>query len=306
MLFHEIYGIYFQTVSAVLAEAVDGTLTESRLLEIVRERAFAESVLTIPAALKDGSWPLLDRSLRTPIRRRPAMPLTTLEKRWLKALLLDPRISLFSPPAEGLEDVEPLFRPETFVYFDRYTDGDPYDDPEYAARFQTILTALRERLRLRICFQGRTGVRHTKKCIPLRLEYSGKDDKFRLLILEKRACAAVNLARMEECALLDPFDPAALCLPKERKETLVLRLRDRRNALERALLHFSHFEKETVRLEEDCYQITLRYQREDETELLIRVLSFGPVLQVTAPARMADQVRQRVERQMEWAVKNRL
>ncbi|MCI8400054.1 MAG: WYL domain-containing protein [Oscillibacter sp.] len=299
MLFHEIYGTYFQVVSAVLAEAVEGTLTEKRLLELVREKAFAESVLTIPAALRDGSWPLLDRNLGTPIRRRPEMPLSTLEKRWLKALLLDPRIALFDPPAEGLEDVAPLFRPETFIYFDRYTDGDPYRDPGYIARFHTILTALREKRKLRIQFQGRTGVRHSKKCVPLALEYSGKDDKFRLLTLEGKRRTSVNLGRMERCSAEEPYDPEAVeDIPQGRRETLVLRLRDRRNALERALLHFSHFEKETVRLEEDVYRVTLRYQREDETELLIRVLSFGPMLRVTAPERMVNLVRQRVERQL--------
>ena len=73
MLFHEIYGLYFQAVSAALAEATEGTLTAGRLEEIVRERAFGESVLRLPAALK--TWPLLDGTLRTPLRYKPAMPL---------------------------------------------------------------------------------------------------------------------------------------------------------------------------------------------------------------------------------------
>ena len=50
MLFSEIYGSYFNVVAAVLAEAVKGELTGRRLTELVREKAFAESALTIPAA----------------------------------------------------------------------------------------------------------------------------------------------------------------------------------------------------------------------------------------------------------------
>ena len=57
-------------------------------------------------------------------------------------------------------------------------------------------------------------------------------------------------------------------------------LHDERNALERVLLHFSHFEKETLKLDHRLYQIKLRYDRDDETELLIRVLSFGPTVEV--------------------------
>ena len=52
MLFSEIYSSYFNVVAAVLTEAVAGTLTEERLTELVREKAFSESVLSIPAALK--------------------------------------------------------------------------------------------------------------------------------------------------------------------------------------------------------------------------------------------------------------
>ncbi len=309
MLFHEIYGLYFQAVSAALAEATEGTLTAGRLEEIVRERAFGESVLRLPAALK--TWPLLDGTLRTPLRYKPAMPLSLLEKRWLKALLLDPRIALFDPPAKGLEDIEPLYRPEDFVFFDRYADGDPYQDFGYIERFRIICKALREHRRLLVRFQSRRGQRQAFRCIPLRLEYSAKDDKFRLLTLigkgpyqngqpRKLRRATVNLARLESCALLEPYTPEDVQEPKERREILILLLKDERAAMSRALLHFSHFEKETVRLEDRLYQITLRYDHGDETELLIRVLSFGPMLRVLSPDSFAELVRERVERQIDY------
>lgn len=80
------------------------------------------------------------------------MPLTLLEKRWMKAILLDPRMGLFDPDLTGLEDVEPLFRPEWLVYFDRYTDGDDYSNPEYIRHFHTVLEALREKKQLEILY----------------------------------------------------------------------------------------------------------------------------------------------------------
>lgn len=60
MLFSEIYGSYFNVVAAVLSEAEENTLTAGKLTAIVQEKAFAESVLSIPAALQSGAWPLLD------------------------------------------------------------------------------------------------------------------------------------------------------------------------------------------------------------------------------------------------------
>ena len=112
MLFSEIYGSYFNVVAAILAEASEGNLTERKMTELVREKAFAESALTIPSALKSEVWPLLDREYRSVLHRKPTMPLTTLQKRWLKALLLLhgaffpgcfllPMLGVFPPVAAG-------------------------------------------------------------------------------------------------------------------------------------------------------------------------------------------------------------
>ena len=295
MLFSEIYGSYFNVVAAVLAEAAEGRLTERQLTGLVQEKAFAESVLAIPAALKSGDWPLLGKSFEPVIRHKPTMPLTVLQKRWLKALLLDPRIALFAPDTAGLEDVEPLYRPETFVRFDQYADGDPYGDADYIHCFRTVLQAIREKRRLKIRFHSRTGMRRTITCIPCRLEYSAKDDKFRLLVWGARRASVINLARVEFCEPLEKYDPDSFRLPEKHLHELVLLLHDERNGLERVLLHFSHFEKETQKLDSRLYQIKLRYDQEDETELLIRVLSFGPVLEVKAPAEFTALVKRRAD-----------
>ena len=81
------------------------------------------------------------------------------------------------------------------------------------------------------------------------------------------------------------------------KKLLVLELTDRRNALERCLFHFSHLSKETERIGEDRYRITLHYELADETELLIRVLSFGPMLKVVFPENFRNQLCSRLEKQ---------
>ena len=301
MLFSEIYGSYFHVVAAILAEASDEALSPGRLTAIVQEKAFAESTLAIPTALQSGDWPLLDRTLRSVLHHKPTMPLTLLEKRWMKALLSDPRIALFQPDMTGLEEVEPLYRQETFVRFDQYADGDPYEDPVYIACFHTVRQAIGEKRRLRIRFCGKNGVRHSFVCLPYRLEYSEKDDKFRLLVSGKHRWNIINMARIYDCQLLEPYDPASVTLPCSHQKELTLLLWDERNGLERVLLHFSRFEKETKKLEDRLYQVRLWYDKEDETELLIRVLSFGPVLEVREPAAFRGLVRERVQRQMGYA-----
>jgi len=297
MIFSEIYGSYFKAVSAILAKAVDGTLTEREITRTVLENAFGESLVTIPAKLSDGSWPLLTDDFGTPLRHAPHAPLTTLEKQWLKALLLDPRIRLFDPSEEGLEDVEPLFTPDQFVYFDRYADGDPYDDPRYIEHFRLIIRAMHEKRKLRVRFHGHRGTRQSYICIPYKLEYSSKDDKFRLITGFRNKPLTVNLSRIDSVHILEPWDESEYLQPREREKTLVMELYDSRNSLERAMLHFSDLEKETERIDEKHYRITLNYKQGDETEILIRILSFGPVLKVIEPETMVKQIRERLERQ---------
>jgi hypothetical protein len=309
MLFSEIYGSYFNALAAVLEEAVSHRLTAAqlstaRLAEIAGERAFGESAPRILSALETGEWPLLRRDFTTPLKNVPAMPLTLLQKRWLKALLGDPRARLFDTPTEGLKDVEPLYTQDVFKYFDRYADGDPYEDEAYVKNFRAVLTALREGRKIRIRFRGGKGDEHLWICVPLRLEYSSKDDKFRLSVASSSSASFVNMGRIVSCELLDPCAPEERAEPARRTETLELKLIDKRNALERAMLHFSHLEKETRRLDGDRYSITLRYDCDDETEMIIRVLAFGPMVQVVSPESFIAKIRERLKKQRAlWASK---
>ena len=295
MLFHEIYGRYYETTAAVLREAVRGMLTKKRLHELVQTHAFGESLLSIPDGLTGERWRLLHRDLTPELDNEPERPLSLLEKRWLRSLLLDPRIRLFDVDMHGLETVKPLFTPDMFVYFDRYGDGDDYHDPDYIARFRTILCALREKKDLYVSFTSGRQRQTTLVVTPQTLEYSEKDDCFRLIASGYRRGWVIRLSRLTDCAIAEK----SLGLPPRpaKTETLVFELEDTRNALMRVLLHFSHLEKETKRLDERRYRVTLRYDRADEMEMVIRVLSFGPMIRVLEPTRFVELLRERIERQ---------
>ena len=297
MLFNEIYGNYYNAVAEILAEAVRGELTQQKIYQVIGRKAFAESSLSIPDALSSGEWSLLTGDFETPLMHEPKVPLTTLQKRWLKALLGDPRIRLFDVPEEGLEDVKPLYEQDAVVYFDQYSDGDPYEDEGYVQNFRTCMQALREHRKLQINFTSGKGRKHRWQCVPLRMDYSLKDDKFRLIIGGGHRDSIINIARIMKCSLLEEFDLAEAVAVGPEKRQLVMELVDERNALERAMLHFSHLEKETVKLDDKNYRITLSYNVDDETEILIRVLSFGPMVKVLAPNNFIRQIRKRLEMQ---------
>ena len=67
--------------------------------------------------------------------------------------------------------------------------------------------------------------------------------------------------------------------------------------MERVLLHFAHYEKEAEKLDEKHYRISVVYDKDDETEMVIRILSFGPMIKVTAPQHFVELIKQRLIRQ---------
>ena len=297
MIFSEVYSAYFNVMAMAISEAQKQTLTQERLLQIISEKAFSESALAILPAIKNEEWLVMNKDLRTPIKHRPQMPLTILQKRWLKSLLTDPRMALFDVDITGLEGVEALFSHRDFVYFDKYNDGDPFHDESYTINFKKILAALKEKRRIRIKYRSRRNAQIDARYIPIKLEYSSKDDKFRLKTVDDQYVVYINIARILECQLLETYDECELLLPKRKEYALTFLLKDERNALDRIMCHFSDCRKETRHLGNDRYQVELWYESRDETEILIRVLSFGPMIKVIAPGSFVALIKERLAMQ---------
>ena len=274
----------------------------------------------IPKLLDEGAWPLLtarDGRYDSRLRTSPTLPLTLLEASWLKALLADARIRLFLSDdsfqhlSKELADVEPLYRQEDFLCFDRYLDGDPYADEDYRRRFQAILAAMRERAALSIAYTPPKGRPNNGQYIPLQLEYSAKDDKFRVFAAKVRhgrlrGYFSLNLNRITQIEpsperYAGPLDVEAWRRSRRCAEPLQILVTDERNGIERFMVEFSSFEKQSeYDADTNACLVKLWYQKDDETEVLIRLLGFGPVVRVLGPARFVRQLRERIDKQMAY------
>lgn len=299
LFFNEIYSTYYRLMEMILRKAQQKQLKINDIANIANEYGFPDSFKIEDKLLKQqgeisgkmiaADWALLKADLTTPITQSVGRPITTLEKRWLKTLLLDSRIKLFNVDGTGLEDVEPLFKPEQFVYFDQYADGDDYSNPIYQEHFKTLLQACENKQLVEISFTNNCGVAEKHVYLPLKLEYSSKDDKFRLRAErqpeanEPAMFHFVNLGRITACRLLEKHGVESVT---PARSTIVLELKDERNALERVLLHFSSLEKKTQKLDDEHYRIELTFNDADRAEMLIRVLSFGPVIKLVRPKEM--------------------
>ena len=303
MIFSELYSAYYNTVAAIISAIIDGEHSEKELQKIVADRAFGESVLTIMPAIKNEKWQLVHSDMTTPLEHKPTTPLTILQKRWLKAISLDPRVKLFGVEFPDLENVEPLFTSADYYIYDQYSDGDPFDDAEYIRQFQIILEAIRKGTQIKFEMINRKGNAMFVRCRPLRLEYSEKDDKFRVITAGWRAVSTVNLAKIRSCAHDIGYRRVS---GRERivvYDTVTVKIRDERNAMERFMLHFAHFEKQAEKLDKKHYLVKIKYAHDDEPEMVIRILSFGPMVEVLEPEPFRKLVVLKLEKQLSCGLK---
>lgn len=299
MLYHEMFGSYYRTVSAILQKALTGPVSRADMVRMCNEYSFGDSAINIPPALSKHEWPLLRQDGTTILDHAPTLPLTLLERRWLKAVSLDPRVRLFHVDLSFVGDVEPLFRPEDILCYDCYGDGDDYEDPEYQRIFRLLLQAVQEKRRVRMTYASRRAKTKTDECVPLRLEYSEKDDRFRILCATELDVVTRNLSGVTACELLEVHE-GRLPDPDRREARRVrLEITDYRNTLERMSLHFAHLRKEVERAGDRRYLMTLWYDPTDETEMIIRVLQYGPMVKVLEPASFVAEMKKRIRQQAE-------
>ena len=323
-IFSEIYGAYFRTAASLLARR-GKPLSESDVYKAAERHGFRDSALFLPKKLfpqKDNSdWGLFQKAENgfLPITKKPPPDiLSGMQKSWLKAKLADPRFVLFLDDSEierlseKLKDVRPLYKPEHFRFFDRFNDGDDYQDPEYRAHFRALLSAVKSHEALMIGYLSGHGNAMNAIVLPLKLEYSAKNDKFRVYCRTVtngvlRGGITINVGRIRA---LEPTgkrftkttaDNAAMnrfFSDRRAPEPVTVFVKPERNAPERFLMEFANYEKRTERDPENgSLTVNIYYDRADETELLILLLSFGAAVEILAPKYFREQAAERVKRQ---------
>lgn len=316
-LFSEIYNCYYQVVARILDAAAKAPVSPADMNGLAEHYGYGESALGIIPHLLEGDWALLSpdekgRHFTSRLTHPIHPPLTLLQKSWLKTLLEDERISLFFTDeqltllGQLLSDTAPLYDPSFIQYFDQYLDKDVIT-AAFRNNFQLILTAIKHHQTLKISYHSMKGRLIELTYLPCRIEYSAKDGKFRLYALYRRPnrwrmdiLHISRILKIEETGFyveqpvdIDRFMQDALC-----KEPIVIEISDERNALERTMLHFSCYQKKVERIDETGkYRCFIYYDQTRETELLIQILAFGPMVRVLGPDDFLGQVRERMKRQ---------
>lgn len=325
-IFSEIYGAYFRIAAEILSKK---SVTEAEIYDIINKEGFRDSTLFLPQKLiprVDGTdWGLLrknpDGSFGGVLKNPPRPLLTRLHKMWLKALLSDEKIDLFlgekekKQLSERLKDIPELYKNEYFRFTDIFADGDDYGSERYRRSFKAILGAIKRRELPEIQFTSGHGKRICAKYLPVKIEYSQKNDKLRAYCYSfrrGRICGSgtINIGRIEDVretgvTISEELSEERFLARLKCEQPVTVRVSTERNAAERFTAEFASYEKRVERdLESGSLLVKIYYNPQDETELLIRLLSFGPVLEILSPESFRAQAAERVRMQAELLKRN--
>ncbi|MBR3646417.1 MAG: WYL domain-containing protein [Lachnospiraceae bacterium] len=279
-IFSEVYNCYYQILKSIIINHPEITLDDLR--SYVSDNGFEESLLYLIPKIESGEWNLFSKNgnvFISNISKDFYVPLTTLQKSYIKTLLKDQRMALFLSSDERdrlngiLDNVEPLWDDDTFYYFDRFGLSDPYDDPTYIHNFQTILKAINNNQYVTVEYISPKSERiKNNDYLPCKLEYSIKNDCFRLLCINRNSVVTLNVQRMKSVTLSSKVASARpdidkLITQSYYKEPVHLLISTKRNTLERAMLHFANYKKNTTKLDDNTYECFIYYNEGMELEL---------------------------------------
>lgn len=321
-IYNEIYGLYYFMLDVILKKASDGPISITEINHIVLDYGFSESsIYFTPDVVSKEGYNLLkkcDRGYISALKASPKEFLTNMQRCFIKSMLQDKKIHLFFDDEMlnelncVLKDKEPLFNVDNAVLTETAMDSDDYSDEKYINNFKTILNAIRNRNALRIVFDTSKGLRRTTKIMPYKLEYGLRDDKFRLcgvsLFYEKsKNYVKINLGRIISITTLrESFDIdfEAFIAQKRKTEPIEIEVSNIRNGIERVFIGLSNYERISSYDEETGKStIKIYYGEDDEQELLILLLSFGPVIKVLGPSEFRDKFIDGIKRQINMTKK---
>lgn len=319
-MYNEIYGLYYFMLEKILSEARDTEITLKGINDIVSKYGFSESsIYFTPDVISQSStgYNLLKQSgsgYSSILKSIPINYLTDIQKRFIKSILSDKKICLFLDDSmlkelnDALADIPPLFNMDDILFRETASDCDNYTDSAYISNFKKILCAIKSNRALIVCFNNSRGQRKTMKMMPYKLEYGIRDDKFRLCGVSiynesGNSYVKLNLARILSITMPNQsykLDFETFITAKRKPEPIEIEVYDLRNGFERVFISLSNYERVSSFNEETGKStIKLYYADDDEQELLIQLLSYGPAIKILGPEEFKVKFIERVRKQSE-------
>lgn len=309
-LFNPLYSFYYLAIRSILETYIVNKkkpLSNEIITEIINKSAYIEALGELGSLIYGNTetttiFNSSENGVLSPINHIPDFPLTTIELKFLASILQDKRITMFMSPiiTEELKDrlinIKPLWTPEDVKYFDQNKNGDDFDNQNYISVFQTILSAINNKKNINLIYGCKN---NSDTFTPTNLDYSQKDNRFRLFVKELKY--PINLENIKSIEITEkkPEKPKTSTI----YETLKVEIyddTDTKYIFNRAIRMFSYFKKICKKSDKpNTYEMTVVYDKSDENEIVIKTLMFGPNMKVLEPKFLVEERKRRIDRQYE-------
>ena len=238
--------------------------------------------------------------------KRIHLPMSFSEKIYLKNILNSPYAALFldAPAIEHLlsqlEDVPDICFSEIMEY--KMTAPDPNFSKENIADFRLLLQAIHEKRMIQFKNRAHDGKIYENRSIPVKIEFSVIRRHFWLSLwnpFQKRPFKA-DFSRISEIQLSDTLSDEqyneTIRMMEMRKEInpIILEITDRKQAIERAGLLFSIYDRTIDYIDEKTIRMSIKYYSFDRDEIIEGIMSLGPAARVILPQNVVDIIKEKL------------
>lgn len=218
------------------------------------------------------------------------LPLTKIEIQWLKYCVNSSKAKLFLEENQ-LSKLKEIFTVEendlpisSINYYDKFKSHNEIADTDiYIDNFKKIVKAFTDEKVVKINYKS---VNNSTRTVNIGLlEYSNKDDKFRIHCKKENSVSIYNLEKINSVEILsDSYDKNLAekniknYILNQRKE-ITLEFTNVKNIPDRLLTEFTPWEKLCTRLD-DRYNVTIKYDKQDSLEIVTRLLPYGKNIKI--------------------------
>ena len=220
------------------------------------------------------------------------LPLTKIEIQWLKYCVNNSKAKLFLEENQ-LSKLKEIFTVEendlpisSINYYDKFKSHNEIADTEiYIDNFKKIVKAFTDEKSVKINYKSVNNSAVTRLVNIGLIEYSNKDDKFRIYCKKEKSVSVYNLERINSVEILsDSYNRNSAekniknYILNQRKE-ITLEFTNVKNIPDRLLTEFTPWEKLCTRLD-DRYNVTIKYDKQDSLEIVTRLLPYGKNIKI--------------------------
>lgn len=327
-LFHEYKNKYFHLMLKILNSCGEG-LGKEKIIEMIEldgydEKPISKDLKTFEGIILneyDDNLNLLKRKDETyysALNKKDSIPikirLSNIEKTWLKGMISEERVQallgedIIRKLEQRLENVNEG-RNDIIEFTNKNVSEFEDDIKKISKIIFVILEAIDSGKLIMYTNVDRNGNEYKNVlAVPLRIEYSLKDDKFRASVYsikEKRAIM-INLNNLKEISIIEKKSEAkrediikGIKESKYCEEPITITLEDRRGAMERCFMSFSSFERSSKLIDKGRYEVDIYYYQFQEEEVISKIISLGPFVVVKGPERIRNKVIDRIKKAYE-------